>query len=150
LREKINSFLSFISEFILDLTPSTPFAYLLYLLIITLVSLALIFYLARKTKKNNNKKEEPQKKEITIDHLLQIASNPKSTLKDLLSALVMFNEMFSVSSDVKKSLALFKKVLNHKNRNKALFDYFHGNILPKNLQYKDELDKIEKEALNKS
>jgi hypothetical protein len=31
-------------------------------------------------------------------------------------------------------------VLNHKNRNKALFDYFHGKVLPKNLKFKNKLD----------
>ena len=45
-------------------------------------------------------------------------------------------------------MKFFRKILNHKNRKKILFDIFHGIILPKNLQYKKELDNLEKEALD--
>jgi len=95
------------------------------------------------------KNTEKQKKELTLNDLISLASNEKSTSSDLLSALMMFNDKFVVAQDKEKSLMFLEKVMNHKNRNKKLFDYFHGSILPKNITFKDELDKLEKEALNK-
>ena len=142
------NFLSFISDKILDIFPSTPFAFLVYLGIITFFSTLIIFYFSRK-KSHKPTKEEKRDNKLTIDSLLKIATNPKSNSKDLLSALVLYNENFKVEDDVKKSMEFFKRVLNHKNRKKAFFDYFHGNVLPNNLKFKDELDKIEREALNK-
>jgi len=141
------NFLSFISDRILDIFPSTPFAFLIYLGAITFFSILIIFYFSKKRSKSV-KKEEKKENKITIEALLKIANNPKSTSQDLLSALMLYNENFKVENDVKKSLEFFKKVLTHKNRKKAFFDYFHGNILPNNLKFKNELDKIEKEALN--
>ena len=140
------SFLSFISDKILDIFPSTPFAFLVYLGIITFFSVFIIFYFSKKKSKES---KEENNNNLTIDSLLKIATNPKSNSKDLLSALMLYNENFKVEDDVKKSMEFFKRVLNHKNRKKAFFDYFHGSILSKNLKFKDELDKIEREALNK-
>jgi hypothetical protein len=147
LREKILSFLSFISDTVWNIFPSTPLAFLAYLGVVTFLSLVIIFYLARKHK---NKKPSVQKrKELTVDDLLKIANNPKSTTSDLLAALRLFNENFTVAQDKEKSFELFEKILFHKNRHKKLFDYYHGSILPKNITFKDELDKLEKKALNK-
>jgi len=142
------SFLSFVSDRVLDIFPSTPFAFLIYLGIITFFSISIIFYFAKKKSKEKSTKEE-KNHQITIESLLAIANNPKSNSKDLLSALMLYNDNFKVEDDAEKSIEFFKKVLNHKNRKKALFDYFHGNILPKNLKFKDILDKIERKALNK-
>ena len=137
-----------ISDFILSLLPgNNKFFYLYYLAFIFVFSLFLIFYFSRKSKKSK-KENMPQKKEITINDLLKIVSSSKSTLKDLLFAINYFIENFSIETDEKLSLEFFKKLLNHKNRQKALFDLFHGKVLPQNLKYKNKLDKIEKEALN--
>jgi hypothetical protein len=133
-------------DFIENLIPSSPLFFLYYLFGITVFSVVLILFFSR-FKKNKPKKNKENK--LTLDTLLKIAKNSKSTPKDLLSALMLFNENFTVDEDVKKSMEFLKAVLNHKNRNKSVFDYFHGNILPKNLKYKSELDKLEKEALNK-
>ena len=108
----------------------------------------LIFYFARKYKKQNRPVQN-EHKEVTLSDLLNIANNPKSTTADLLSALMLFNEKFVVAQDKENSIVFFEKVLNHKNRHKKLFDYFHGAVLPKNITFKDELDKLEKKALNK-
>jgi len=81
--------------------------------------------------------------------LLKIANNPKSNINDLMFVLKYFNENIDFKKDIKSSFTFLKKVLNHKNRNKSLFDYFHGSLLPKHLEFKDELNRIEKEALNK-
>jgi len=86
---------------------------------------------------------------MSIDDLIKIAKNKSSTPKDLLFALLYFSENFKVKQNKEKSIKLFELVLNHKNRNKALFDFFHGKILPDNLEFKDELDKLERKALNK-
>ncbi len=137
--------LSFISERILDITPNTPFAFLVYLFVFTLFCVMFIFWLKRKF--SSSKKET--KKEITLQDLLNIASNPKSNANDLLSALMLYNQKFDVKSNQKVSLEFFKKVLIHKNRNKKLFDYFHGSILPKNIEFTKILDELEKDALNK-
>ena len=142
------NFLSVISDTILDVFPSTPFAFLIYLGVITFFSILIIFYFATK-KPKGSKKEEKTDDKLTIESLLKTANNPKSNSKDLLTALMLYNENFKVENDVKKSMEFFEKVLNHKNRKKAFFDYSHGNILPNNIKFKDELDKIEKEALNK-
>ena len=141
------SFLSFISDKILDIFPSTPFAFLVYLGVITFFGILIIFYFAKKLKES--KKQEKKDDKLTISSLLEIATNPNSSSKDLLSALILYNENFKVEDNVKHSLDFFKKVLNHKNRKKAFFDYFHGNVLPKNPKFKKQLNEIEKEALNK-
>jgi Na+/melibiose symporter-like transporter len=148
LRDKIRSFFSFISESIWDLSPNSPIAFIVYLLLITVICVFLIFYFAKKSKKTKQK-TAATKKEVTLDNLLEIANNSKSSTSDLLSALILFNEKFVVAQDKEKSLQFFEKILNHKNRQKKLFDYFHGSILPKNITFKDELDKLEKKALNK-
>ena len=140
------NFLTFVSDIILDIFPSTPFAFLVYLGIITFFGVLLIFYFAKKPKES---KKEEKNDNLTIDSLLKIAINPKSNSKDLLSALMLYNENFKVENDVKKSLDFFKEILNHKNRKKAFFDYFHEKVLPKNPQFKKQLDEIEKKALNK-
>ena len=137
-----------ISDFILNLLPgNNKFFYIYYLVFIFVFSLLLIFYFSKKVKKSSGDSHTP-KKEVTLYDLLKIVSYPNSTIKDLLFAANYFEENFSVDMDEKKSFEFFKKLLNHKNRKKEFFDIFHGKILPKNLKYKNELDKIEKEALN--
>ena len=134
-----------ISDFLISLLPSSVYTFLVYLLIVTLFSISLIFILAIK----NRPKKQKIKKEITIDDLLKIANNQKSTTKDLIFALNYFLNNFKVNNNEKKSFEFFKKILNHKNRSKEIFDIFHRKILPANLEYKNELDQLEKKALNK-
>ncbi len=135
-----------IVDFLLNDIPSKSYFYLIYLLIITFFSFFLIFYFSKKAKKTKNFNKS---KKLTLEDLLKIAKNSKSNTKDLLFALVYFSETFKVKQNKDKSIKLFKLILNHKNRNKSLFDFFHGNILPANLEFKDELDKLEREALNR-
>ena len=139
------SFLNFVSDIILDLLPSTPFAFLVYLGVITFFGILIILYFARKSQKS--KTEEKKYDKLSIESLLKIAANPKSSSKDLMSALIVYNENFRVKDDIEKSLAFFRYALNHKNRKKAFFDYFHKKILPKNIKFENELNEIEKEAL---
>ena len=149
MKEKLISFFSFISDEIWDLFPENPLGYIYYLVFVFLLCLALIFYLAKKYKDENKiERNINTEKELSMDDLLKIAHNPKSTTKDLLSAFMLYNENFVIEQDKEKSFSFFEKVLNHNNRNKAVFDYFHGSILPKNIRYKDKLDEMEKKALN--
>ena len=102
----------------------------------------MIFFIYKKF----SKKESNNVKKLSFDDLLQIVNNPKSTIKDLLFALIYFNENFKVDE---KSFEFFRKCLNHNNRNKVLFDYFHNEIMSKYPEFKNKLDKIEREALNR-
>jgi len=133
-----------ISDFIISLLPSSSVTFLIYLGMVVILSVGLILIFSKKSKLN-----EDIKKEITIEDLLKIAKNKNSTTKDLLFTFEYFFNNFKVKDNEKKSIELFKLVLNHKNRNKELFDFFHGKILPANLEYKKVLDQLEKEALNK-
>jgi len=136
-----------ISDFIISLLPSSAVTFLIYLASITILSVLAIFYLAKKSKKSP--KKENVKKSLTLDDLIKIAKNENSTLEDLKFTFEYFLNNFKIKDYENESFELFKLVLNHKNRNKILFDTFHGKILPANLEYKDALDKLEKEALNK-
>jgi len=129
-------------DFILDFLPKENYFFLLYLFLVFLISTVLIFFIYKKF----SKKESNSIKRISFDDLLKIVDNPNSTTKDLLFALVYFNENFNIDN---KSFEFFRKCLNHNNRNKALFDYFHTEIMAKYPKFKDRLDKIEREALNR-
>ena len=135
-----------VSDFLISLLPSNGVVFILYLAFVTFFSIFLI-YLISKMKK----KEKPQesKKELTIDDLITVANNKNSNTNDLIFTLEYFLKNFKIKDNEKKSFELFKKVLNHKNRSKKLFDIYHGKLLPSNLEYKNILDKLEKEALNK-
>ena len=130
-----------------DFFPSTPLAYLIYLGFFIFFGIMLIYMIS---KLKPSKKESHQKNnKLTLDDLLDIANNPKSDRADLIVAIELFYQNFKVKEDEKKSFEFFEKLLNHKNRDKNLFDIFHGKILPANLEYKDRLDKLERKALNK-
>ena len=147
MKEKLQAFFSFISEGVWDISPSSPVAFVIYLGLITVFCVIMIIYFAKKAKKSENRQNI--KKELTLDDLLKIAKSSKSKAADLMTALMLFNEKFTVEQNKEKSLQLFEKILNHDNRHKKLFDYFHGSILPKNIKFKNELDELEKKALNK-
>ncbi len=145
LREGFLDIFNSLSDFFWDLFPSSPFYYIAYMLFVMAIGLFLIIYFSKQ------KPEEMQetKQEATLDDLLKIAKSSKSTTQDLLAALLLFDEKFKVEDDYRKSLQFFKLVLNHKKAtSKKIFDIFHGKILPANIKFKNELDKIEREALN--
>ena len=150
IREAILNAFSTVSDFFWDLFPDSPFYYIAYMLFIMAIGLFIIIYFSKKQpKKVTPITPKEDKKEIKINNLLEIANNPNSSLQDLMAALLMFEQNFKVEDDYKNSMEFFKKLLNHKNANsKKIFQIFHGQILPSNLKYKDELNKIEQEALN--
>ncbi len=132
-----------------DLFPSTPLAFLIYLGAFSLISVILIFVAAKIFNKPKKTTKTPSKKELSIDDLLKIAKNPKSSKVDLITAIELFVQNFKIKDDEKKSFEFFEKLLNHKNRDKKIFDIFHGKVIAANIEYKDRLDKMERKALNK-
>ena len=132
-----------ITDFVISLLPFRWWVYPAFLLCSVILSVLIVFLLSLKKKKKNAKKE------LTLEDLLKISKNPKSTSSDLMSALMLFNERFSVEKNEKKSFEFFKNVLTHKRRNKKMFDYFHDTIIRKNPKYKNKLEDLEKKALNK-
>jgi len=134
-------------DFIEDLFPSTPLAYIFYLAFFVVFGIFLIYLIAKlKPQKNENIQKSH---ELSLDDLLEIVSNKSASSQDLIKASQLFYENFKVSDDEKKSFEFFKLLLNHPNRNKTVFDIFHGRILPKNIEYKEKLDMLERKALNK-
>jgi hypothetical protein len=134
-------------DFIENFFPDSPFAFLIYLFLFFLITTMFIFIVYKFSKKEQIAKEKP-KKELTIDDLLKIVKNKNSTLQDLAFALEYFNEKFRVNNFPDKALEFFKSLLTHKNRNKILFDIFHNKTVELNQDFKDQLNQIEKEALN--
>jgi len=130
---------------IINFLPSDSLFFILYLFGFLFVSVILIFILGRKAKNNKSKKET----KFNLDDIFKIAKNPKSTPKDLAAALMIFKENFKIEDNESKIFEFFENVLNHKNRNKVLFDYFHNEIMPMNKKYKTKLDEIERKALNR-
>ena len=130
---------------ITDFLPSDSLFFIFYLFGFLFVSVILIFILGRKAKNNESKKET----KFNLDDIFKIAKNPKSTTKDLAAALMIFKENFKIEDNESKIFEFFENVLNHKNRNKTLFDYFHNEIIPMNKKYKIKLDEIERKALNR-
>ena len=134
-----------ISDFIISFLPSTPVFFIIYLVFMSIFFILLIFILSRK----KSKKNKSLNKLLTIEDLINISKNNKSTTKDLIFVLEYFLNYFKVKEDKTNSFELFKLVLNHKNRSKKLFDIYHNKIVPLNKEYKNELNRIEKEALTK-
>ena len=130
---------------ITDFLPSDSLFFIFYLFGFLFVSVILIFILGRKAKNNESKKET----KFNLNDIFKIAKNPKSTTHDLAAALMIFKENFKIEDNESKIFEFFENVLNHKNRNKVLFDYFHNEIVPMNKKYKTKLDEIERKALNR-
>ena len=147
IREAFFNAFSAVSDFFWDLFPNSPFYFIAYMLFVVAIGLFIIIYFSKQKPKEENL---PKNKEVTLDDLLKIAKSSKSTTQDLVATLLMYNEKFRVEDDYQKSMEFFKSLLNHEKASaKKIFEIFHGQILPNNLKFKNELDKIEREALNK-
>ena len=133
-------------DFLLNFVPNENYLFLLYLLFSFFFSLFLIYIFYKKAQKTS---KLSTKKNLDINDLCKIAKNKKSNIKDLLFAIKYFYQNFDIENNKKESFELFNLVLNHKNRKKILFNFFHDKILLKNLKYKKELDKLERKALNR-
>ena len=146
---------SSLSDKIIDLFPSSPFGFILYMIVIMFFGLVIIFYFHFKAKSKNidkiveNKKDvyDKSKDEITFYDLLHIASNQRSSTADLLVVLRVFNERFSIDEYKEDAFLLFRKVLTHKNRHKKVFDCFNNLIISNNKKYENQLKQLEIESL---
>ena len=89
-----------------------------------------------------------KKDEFDFDELMKIAQNPKTTTKELIEVLNIFNTYFRMDDKTAQQYIVFlSKCLTHENSNKDVFQFFHNNIKPKNTQFKTELEKMELNAL---
>jgi hypothetical protein len=135
-------------DFIENLFPNTPLAFLIFLFSFFLITTGFILIIAKILKKEKKTVNKNQK-ELTINNLIEIVDNEESNIKDLVFALEYFNDKFKVKDFPDKSLKFFKLLLTHENRNKILFDIFHNKTINLNKDFKKQLNKIESEALNK-
>ncbi len=118
-----------------------------------LAIIGLIFALKKSSKnapsKQISKKTETKNDEFDLDDLMNIVKNPNTSSSGVLDALIYFNENFSIDEDNNKKCFLFlSRALTHPNKSKNIFQYFHNKVKPKNLNFKNELEAIEKKALN--
>ena len=106
-------------------------------------------------------KKSPQKETVTIqkaklkndkfdlDDLMDIVKNAGTSSSEVLDALIYFNENFKIDKKNSKKCFLFlSRALTHPNKNKNIFQYFHNEIKPKNINFKNTLESIEKTALS--
>jgi len=106
-------------------------------------------------------KKSPQKETVTIrkaklkndkfdlDDLMDIVKNASTSSSGVLDALIYFNENFKIDEKNSKKCFLFlSRVLTHPNKNKNIFQYFHNKVKPKNINFKNILESIERTALS--
>ena len=118
-------------------------------LILTITAFIVIIKKSKKPVKVEKKTETQQDNEnIDFDDLMEIVKNQDSTSKDILNALELFNQNYTIDeSNTQKYFIFLSRCLTHKNVNKDIFRYFHNEVKKKNLKFKKELDSIEKKAL---
>ncbi|GAX88162.1 conserved hypothetical protein [Lebetimonas natsushimae] len=136
-------------DFIENFFPNTPLAFLIFLLSFFLLTTIFVLITAKLIKKDKKLKKNNQKKQLSIENLIEIARNKKSNINDLVFAFKYFNENFKVKQFPDKAFDFFKLILTHKNRGKVLFDIFHNKTVKLNKDFEDQLNKIEKECLNR-
>ena len=115
----------------------------------SILTITAFFVIIKKNKKPVKKvKKQIEEDVIEFDDLMAIVKNPNSTSKDILNALELFNQNYTIDeSNAQKYFIFLSRCLTHKNVNKDIFRYFHNEVKKKNLKYKKELDSIEKKAL---
>jgi len=93
-------------------------------------------------------KSEKVEDDFGLDALMDVVKNPNSSSNDVMNALIYFNENFNIDDkNDRQALLFFSRALTHPNKSKNIFQYFHREIKPKNLQFINELESIEKKAL---
>ena len=118
-------------------------------LILTITAFIVIIKKSKKPVKVDKKTEIQQDNEnIEFDDLMAIVKNPNSTSKDILNALELFNQNYTIDeANGQKYFIFLSRCLTHKNVNKDVFRYFHNEVKKKNLKYKNELESMERKAL---
>jgi hypothetical protein len=136
-------------DFIENFFPNTPLAFLIFLFLFFIITTFFILIVAKLMKNEKVTEKNNIQKKLTIDNLIEIAKNQKSTLEDLIFSIKYFNDTFKVKEFPDKAFEFFKLLLSNKNRKKILFDIFHNETIKLNKDFEEQLNKIEKECLNK-
>jgi hypothetical protein len=137
-------------DFIEDFFPNSPYAFILFLFLFFLISTLLVLIVAKFVNKNKSfETKTGDVKQLTLDDLIEIVSKEDATSDDLIFAINYFNKDFNVKFSPDKAFTFFKLLLSHKNRNKEIFNLFHNETLKSNKEFESQLNKIERECLNR-
>jgi len=120
------------------------------IIVIAIILVITAFVVIAKKPKPKKIKQTQQIKDDKLDFedLMAIVKNPNSPTEKILFALEEFNKNFKIDEkNAQKYIIFLSRVLTHKNVTKDIFQYFHKEIKSKNMDYKKELDIIEKKAL---
>lgn len=128
---------------------------ILILAAIFLVIVAALIFLVIKfrhgDKTTQNTPAAKEEKELTLQDLIDIASNPKSDKNDLFAALKIFAASFKIPSkqngkapsDVKAHLNFITILASHKNADAKLIAFMSNELKKKNPEYVAEIDHYE-------
>ena len=119
------------------------------IIVAALIFLVIKFKHSGKAVQNESTKQE--KKELTLQDLIDIASNPKSDKNDLFAALKIFAASFKIppkqngkaASDAKAHLNFITILASHKNADAKLIAFMSNELKKKNPEYVAEIDYYE-------
>ena len=125
------------------------------IIVAALIFLVVKFKHSGKTAQNEPSKQE--EKELTLQDLIDIASNPKSDKNDLFAALKIFAASFKIppkqngkaSSDAKAYLNFITILTSHKNADAKLIAFMSNELKKKNPEYVAEIDYCEQLGTSK-
>ena len=119
------------------------------IIVAALIFLVVKFKHSGKTAQNEPSKQE--EKELALQDLIDIASNPKSDKNDLFAALKIFAASFKIppkqngkaASDAKAHLNFITVLASHKNADAKLIAFMSNELKKKNPEYVTEIDYYE-------
>ena len=120
-------------------------------LIIVAALIFLVIKFKHSTKAVQNEPSKQEEKELTLQDLIDIASNPKSDKNDLFVALKIFAASFKIPpkqnskapSDAKAHLNFITVLASHKNADAKLIAFMSNELKKKNPEYVAEIDYYE-------
>jgi len=120
-------------------------------LIIVAALIFLVIKFRHGDKTTQNAPATKEEKELTLQDLIGIASNPKSDKNDLFAALKIFAASFKIppkqngkaASDVKAHLNFITILASHKNADAKLIAFMSNELKKKNPEYVAEIDYYE-------
>ena len=119
------------------------------IIVATLIFLVVKFKHSSKTVQSEPTKQE--EKELTLQDLIDIASNPKSDKNDLFAALKIFADSFKIppkqngkaANDAKAHLNFITILASHKKADAKLIAFMSNELKKKNPEYVAEIDYYE-------
>ena len=120
-------------------------------LIIVAALIFLVIKFRHGDKTTQNAPATKEEKELTLQDLIGIASNPKSDKNDLFAALKIFAASFKIppkqngkaASDVKAHLNFITILASHKHADAKLIAFMSNELKKKNPEYVAEIDYYE-------